>query len=188
ERAMLFSWPEGVTAGPATRPRGTELFLQSGGAKIGVPVLPERTAVLSVAYDGRPACHYCGACGNGCDVRARFSSLDVIIPKLRRLANFELRTNAVAHQVLINDAGLARGISFFDAVSKQHYEAEARAVVLAASTVESGRIMLNSTSRIHPNGIGNSSGLIGHYLMDSTKTGAMLGVVAQLENRPRANE
>jgi choline dehydrogenase-like flavoprotein len=188
EPANYFNMPDGVYAGPAHKPRCTELFLQSCAAKIGVPVLPERTAVLSVAYDGRPACHYCGACGNGCDVRARFSSLDVIIPKLRRLPNFELRTNAVAHQVLTDENGLARGVSFFDALSKQHYEAGSRAVVLAASTVESGRIMLNSRSRIHPNGIGNSSGLIGHYLMDSTKSGAMLGVVPQLENRARANE
>src|SRR5712692_2877666 len=183
-----FNMPDGVYIGPPHKPRCTELFLRERAAKIGVPVLPERTAVLSVAYDGRPACHYCGACGNGCDVRARFSSLDVIIPKLRRLPNFELRTNAVAHQILTNENGLARGISFFDVLTRQHYEAESRAVVLAASTVESGRIMLNSKSRIHPSGIGNSSGLIGHYLMDSTKSGAMLGVVPQLENRVRANE
>ena len=77
--------------------------------------------------------------------------------------------------VLTDENGLARGVSFFDASSKQHYEVESRAVVLAASTVESGRMMLNSKSHHHPNGIGNSSGLIGHYLMDSTKSGAMSG-------------
>ena len=186
--ANYYNMPDGVYAGPAHPPRCTELFLAARAAKIGVPVLPERTAVLSVAYDGRPKCHYCGACGNGCDVGARFSSLDVIIPKLRRFQNFELRTNAVAHQILTDTNGLARGVSFFDAVTKRHYEAESRAVVLAASTVESGRILLNSKSRQHPNGIGNSSGLIGHYIMDSTKSGAMLGVVPQLQNRTRVNE
>jgi len=121
-------------------------------------------------------------------VRARFSSLDVIIPKLRRKPNFTLRTNSVAHQVLVDNKGRSRGVSFFDANTKRHYEVEARAVVLAASTVESGRIMLNSKSRFHPNGIGNSSGLVGHYLMDNVKSGAMVGIAPELKNRKRENE
>src|SRR5262249_35696582 len=155
------------------------LFLRERAAKIGVPVLHERTAVLSVPYDGRPACHYCGACGNGCDVGARFSSLDAIIPKLRKLSNFALRTNAVAHHVLADQNGKVRGVSHFDALTRHHYEVASRAVVLAASTVESGRIMLNSTSRFHPKGIGNSSGVLGHYLMDSTKSGQVSGIVPE---------
>ena len=180
--------PDGVYCGPPHKPRCSELFLKERAARLGVPVLHERTAVLSVPFDGRPACHFCGACGNGCDVRARFSSLDVIIPKLRRKSNFTLRTHAVAHQVLVGENGKARGVSFFDANTKQHEEVLARAVVLAASTVESGRIMLNSVSRFHPRGMGNSSGLLGRYLMDSVKSGAVIGVVPALENRPRANE
>ncbi|MCC6367073.1 MAG: GMC family oxidoreductase [Bryobacterales bacterium] len=187
-RDGYFNMPDGVYAGPAHNPRCTELWLKDRAAKIGVPVLPERTAVLSVAYDGRPPCHYCGACGNGCDVRARFSSLDVIIPKLKRKSNFTLRTYAVAHQVLVNGEGRARGVSFFDANTKQRYEVEGKAVVLAASTVESGRILLNSKSRFHPNGLGNSSGLIGHYLMDSTKSGAVVAAAPALKNRTRVNE
>ena len=180
--------PDGNYCGPAHRPRCTEIWFRDQAARIGVPVVAERTAVLSVPYDGRPACHYCGACGIGCDVRARFSSLDVIIPKLQRKPNFTLRTFAVAHQVLVDENGKARGISFFDANTKQHGEIAAKAVVVAASTVESGRILLNSKSRFHPNGIGNSSGLIGHYLMDSTKSGSIGGIVPRLKNRAREDE
>ena len=183
-----FNMPDGAYCGPPHQLRCSEIWYRERCAGIGVPVLPERTAVLSIDYDGRPKCHYCGACGVGCDVGARFSSLDAIIPKLRKLPNFTLRTHAVAHQVLVNENGLARGVSFFDANTKQHYEIEARAVVLAASTVESGRILLNSKSRFHPNGIGNSSGLVGHYLMDSIKSGAVTGVVPAFRNRPRVNE
>ena len=183
-----FNMPDGVYCGPPHRLRCTEIWFRDRMAGMGVPVVPERTAVLSVPYDGRPACHYCGACGNGCDVGARFSSLDAIIPKLRKLQNFTLRTHAVAHQVLVNDEGLARGVSFFDANTKQHHEVEARAVVVAASTVESGRILLNSRSRFHPNGLGNSSGLVGHYLMDSLKSGPVAGIVPAWMNRPRRNE
>jgi choline dehydrogenase-like flavoprotein len=75
-----------------------------------------------------------------------------------------------------------------DALTKKDYEIGANAVVVAASTVESGRILLNSKSRFHPAGIGNSSGAVGRYLMDSVKSGAMTGVVPQMKNRPRINE
>ncbi len=180
--------PDGTYAAPAHKPRCSELFLKKSAAKLGVPVLLERTAVLNAPYDGRPKCHFCGACGNGCDVRARFSSLDVIIPKLQRKPNFTLRTHAVAHQVLVDKNGRARGVSYFDARTKQHYEVEAKAVVLAASTVESGRILLNSKSRFHPQGIGNSSGLVGHYIMDNVKSGGMVGIVPELKNRRHENE
>jgi choline dehydrogenase-like flavoprotein len=189
EKDNYFNMPDGNYCGPAHRPRCNELKIKSRLAKIGVPVLNERTAVLSVNYDGRPKCHYCGACGHGCDTGgSRFSSLDVIIPKLQTKKNFTLRTHAVAHQVLVDNNGRARGVSFFDARNKKHYEVEARAVVLAASTVESGRIMLNSTSRFHPRGIGNSSGLVGHYLMDSVKSGGVAGIAPEFRNRPRENE
>ncbi|HEX9047036.1 MAG TPA: FAD-dependent oxidoreductase, partial [Verrucomicrobiae bacterium] len=107
--------PDGLYCGPAHPPRCNEVKIKTRLAKLGVPVLSERTAVLSVPYDGRPKCHFCGACGHGCDVRARFSSLDVIIPKLQAKPNFTLRTHAVAHQVLVNENGKARGVSFFDA-------------------------------------------------------------------------
>jgi choline dehydrogenase-like flavoprotein len=100
-----FNMPDGVYAGPPHHWRCTEVQLKDKLGRIGVPLVSERTAVLSAPYDGRPACHYCGACGVGCDVRARFSSLDVIIPKLRSKPNFTLRTNAVAHQVLVNGEG-----------------------------------------------------------------------------------
>ncbi len=183
-----FNMPDGKYCGPAHQPRCTELFIKERAARVGVPVVLERTAVLSVPYDGRPKCHFCGACGNGCDVGARFSSLDVIIPKLKKLPNFTLKTNAVAHQVLVDKEGRARGVSFFDALTKKHYEIEGKAVVLAASTVESGRILLNSKSRFHPNGMGNSSGLLGHYLMDTTKSGPVAGLAPQWKNRARANE
>jgi choline dehydrogenase-like flavoprotein len=188
QRENYFNMPDGIYAAPAHKPRCTEFHIKKSAAKIGVPVLLERTAVLSASYDGRPGCHYCGACGNGCDVRARFSSLDVIIPKLKAKKNFTLRTHAVAHQVLVDNNGQARGVSFFDARTKRHYEVPAKAVVLAASTVESGRILLNSKSRFHSRGLGNSSGLIGHYLMDSVKSGGVAGIVPVLKNRPRANE
>lgn len=183
-----FNMPDGVYAGPPHPWRCTEVDLRDKLSRLGVPVISERTAVLSVPYDGRPACHYCGACGVGCDVRARFSSLDVIIPKLRQKKNFTLRTNAVAHQVLVNQEGRAIGVSFIDTNDGKEYDVRSHAVVLAASTGETGRILLSSKSRFHTNGLGNSSGLVGHYLMDSTKSSAMTGIVPRWQGRRRQNE
>jgi choline dehydrogenase-like flavoprotein len=180
--------PDGVYAAPPHPWRCTEIALRDKLAKVHVPVISERTAVLSRPYDGRPGCHYCGSCGIGCDVRARFSSLDVIIPKLRDKKNFTLRTHAVAREVLVNKEGRAAGVSFVDANDRKDYEIRAKAVVLAASTGETGRLLLNSKSRFHPNGLGNSSGLVGHYLMDSTKSGGMSGIVPEWRNRKRQNE
>ena len=183
-----FNMPDGVYCGPPHKPRCTEVLLMERAPKVGIPVLANRSANLSVDYDGRPACHYCGECGRGCCVAARFSSLDVIVPKLRARPNFTMRTNAAVYQVLVDGNGKAKGVSFFDSVTKQYQEVTAKAVVLAASTVESCRIMLNSKSRFHPNGIGNSSGLIGHYVTDTVKSGPVVGILPQLRNRDRVNE
>jgi choline dehydrogenase-like flavoprotein len=183
-----FNMPDGIYAGPAHPPRCTEIALRDRLARIGVPVVAERTAVLSTNYDGRPKCHYCGHCGVGCDVRARFSSNDVILPKLRSKPNFTLKTHAIAHQVLVDQNGKARGVSYIDANNKLEYEIDAKAIVLAASTVESGRILLNSKSRFHPQGAANSSGMVGHYLMDSVKSGGMLGIVPSFGGRTPINE
>ena len=188
QKDNYFNMPDGVYCGPPHPPKCGELFLRDRAAKIGVPVLHERTAVLSVNYDGRPKCHYCGECGRGCDVGARFSTLDGVIPKLRKKPNFTLRTNAAVHQVLTDSDGRVRGLSFIDALTRQTYEINAKAVVLAASTVESGRIMLNSKSRHHPNGIANSSGVVGHYLMDTLKAGGASAVLPILKNRIPLNE
>ena len=186
-RDNYFNAPDGIYLAPL-KPRCTERLLMDRAVKIGVPVLLDRSAVLTEPYDGRPACHWCGECGRGCDVRARFSSLDVLIPKLRRKPNFELRSHAVAREVLVDGNGRARGVSYIDARTRVDYEVEARAVVLAASTVESGRILLNSKSRFHPRGIANSSGLVGRYLMDSVKAGPVVGILPELANRKVVNE
>ncbi len=187
-RDNYFNMPDGVYCGPPHAPRCSELFVKERAAKIGVPVLNERTAVLSVNYDGRPKCHYCGECGRGCDVRARFSTLDGIIPKLMKKSNFTLRTNSVAYQVTTDNSGKATGISYLDALSRKEESVKAKVVVLAASTAESGRILLNSKSRIHPNGLGNSSGVLGHYIMDSMKAGGVNAVLPVMRNRSWQNE
>jgi choline dehydrogenase-like flavoprotein len=121
-------------------------------------------------------------------VAARFSTLEVLIPLLVKRKNFTLKTHAATYQVLPDPRGRARGVSYIDTRTKLDYEVEARAVVLAASTVESGRILLNSRSQFHPRGFANSSGLVGHYVMDSVKAGSVSAWLPQLKGRAVVNE
>ena len=180
--------PDGVYMPPPPLRCG-ERLLKRGCEKLHIPAIPIRRAVLTQNYDGRAACHYCGECGRGCDTASRFSTLDAIIPKLLTTRNFTLRTRAAAHQVLIDGkTNRARGVSYIDARNNQEYEAYGRTVILGAGAMESTRILLNSKTREYPNGLANSSGVLGHYLMDTIKSGFVNGYVPHLSGHPILNE
>jgi choline dehydrogenase-like flavoprotein len=98
---------------------------------------------------------------------AMASSVNLFLPAAAAAGRLTLVPNAVVREVTVNKStGLASGVSFIDRVSRREYEARARVVVLAASCLESTRILLNSVSRQYPNGLGNSSGVLGRYLFD----------------------
>ncbi len=139
-----------------------------------------RVAQLSRPHRKRPACHCCGSCGNGCDVGAFFSTPAVTLPDAMATGKLTLRTNAVVRHVLVDNEGRPKGVGYYDRVTKKYEEAFAKVVVLAASTLESTRIMLNSTSRWHPNGLANSSGVLGHYLSDHFTAGSVSGILPEL--------
>ncbi len=134
----------------------------------GVRVLtPGRTAVLTQAHNGRAACHYCGPCHRGCITRSYFSSLNATLPAAEATGNMTLRPNSVVRQVDWSD-GRATGVTVIDRESHDVVEFRARVVVVAASTLESARILLNSANSEFTEGLGNSSGAVGRYLMDHT--------------------
>jgi len=185
----VFNTPSGKNLLPPFRPRCGELLIKKGAEKLGIKALPVPMAVLSKPYDGRPACHCCGACSYGCDTRSRYSALEVVIPKLEGRPNFTLRTNAAVHTVLMDRAsGKARGVTYIDTQSKQPYEVYGKAVVLAASMVESIRILFNSRDRERPQGLGNSSGVLGRYLMEHVNFNDLDGFFPQLAGRPTTND
>jgi choline dehydrogenase-like flavoprotein len=174
---------------PGFRPRCGEWLIKRGAEKLGMKVLPLQLAVLSQNYDGRPACHYCGACNNGCDSASRFSSPDVLVPKLQPLKNFTLQTHAVVHNVLMDkNTGKARGVTYIDANNRQEYKAYGKTVVLGASMVESLRILFNSRSRDYPSGLANSSGVLGKYLSEHVAFNSIGGFMPQLAGRPTTND
>ena len=169
---------------PAFNLRCLDHILQKGAEKIGVPYLPDRISQLTENHEGYPACHYCGACTFGCDTGSFFSSPWRFLPKAEATRNLELRTDALAKNILVDANGMAKGVAYIDRKTKQEVEVYSKAVVVAASCVESTKIMLNSKSRHWPNGIANSSGQLGRNLCDHLYGESAHGYLPQLLGQP----
>lgn len=159
-------------------------LLAAGARKTGVPYLPDRIAQLTQAHNGHPACHYCGNCTTGCDVGAFFSSPYFFLPKAHETGNLELRTNAIAREILVDQDGMAKGVAYVDRMTRQEVEVYAKAVVVAASCISTAQILLNSRSRQSPTGIANSSGQVGKNLCDHLYGLSGYGYLPQLLGRP----
>jgi choline dehydrogenase-like flavoprotein len=136
------------------------------GRTFGWRVMPDRVANLTVAHNGRPACHYCDQCQRGCHTASYFNSPSVTLPAAARTGRYTLVSDAIVSHVLMNRDGLAEGVRYIDRTSHRQREAYAKVVVLAAGALESTRILLNSQSPRFPNGVGNGEGVLGRYLMD----------------------
>jgi choline dehydrogenase-like flavoprotein len=126
-----------------------------------------RAAILTRNHNGRAACHYCGPCERGCITHSYFSSLGSTLPAAQKTGRLTLRPNSVVAEVLYDPArGRARGVRVIDALTREETEFEARVIFLCASAIESVRLLLNSRSTQFADGLANSSGLLGRYVMD----------------------
>ena len=153
---------------------------------------------LGVTTDGlshnkyRSRCYGRGACFRrvgGCDIHAAFDSPTGLIYPAWDTGQLAVRTNATVHQVLMDpDTGKARGVAFIDTATRKSYEAKARVVVLAASTLESTRILLLSKSRQHPNGLANYSGHLGHNLCEHVLGPRVHGIYKDRVGKARSND
>jgi choline dehydrogenase-like flavoprotein len=164
--------------------RCIDRILESGARKAGIPYLPDRIAQLTVPHAGHPACHYCANCTEGCDIGAFFSTPWFFLPAAEKSGNLDLRTNALCKNILVDENGRAKGVAYIDRNTKQEVEVYGKAVVLAASCVESARIVLNSKSRHWPDGIANSSGQAGRNLCDHLYGTTARGYFPQLLGQP----
>jgi choline dehydrogenase-like flavoprotein len=171
--------PDGEYLPPMTW-RCIDYIIKKASDKIGVPYLPDRCAQLTVPHNGHPACHYCGNCSRGCDVGAFFSPTWFTIPDAENTKKLTLLTNALVRSVIVDEDGMAKGVSYIDRTTKKEMEAYAKVVVLAASCVETAHIMLNSKSRHWPTGIANSSGQLGLNLCDHLYGSPGYGYLPQL--------
>lgn len=178
--------PDGIFQ-PAPEPACYEHFVKHGCDDLGITCIPSRMSILTRPLNGRPACHYCGQCGRGCAAHSNFSTPSVLLPPAMETGRLELVTNAMAREVTTDANGLATGVSYVDKTSGRENHVRASVVVVAASACESARLLLNSKSPRHPDGLGNSSGTLGRYLMDSTGTDA-IGYFPQLADGVPHNE
>jgi choline dehydrogenase-like flavoprotein len=159
--------PDGIFQ-PPPKPRCYELLIQRASQKLNIPSVPSRLSILTQPLNGRPACHYCGQCGRGCSTHSNFSSPSVLIPPALKTGKLKIVTGAMAREVTVDASGLATGVTYIEKATKRDNHVRARIVVLAASACESARILLNSKSSKFPQGLANSSGVVGKYLTDST--------------------
>ena len=196
---------------PPPKARAGELLAQNRAKKLGIPVIPIHRAVLSVKQDAdtipaklhpqnpaaqrilaqsmreRAACFWATNCGRGCSTRANYQSTTVHLPPALATGNLDILPNAMVREVTMDENGKATGVIYIDRVTGEAHTLKARVVVLAASSAESVRVLLNSKSVRYPNGVANSSGLVGKYIMDTV--GARLGgQIPLLENLPLHNE
>jgi choline dehydrogenase-like flavoprotein len=181
----LHNEPDGIFL-PPPKPRAHELLIKKACDRLKIPVVPARLSILTRSHNGRAACHYCGQCGRGCAVHANFSSTSVMLPPALKTGKLTIIPNAMAREVTIGPDGLATGISYVDTQQMTEVQIRARVVVLAASCCESARLLLNSKSSRFPDGVANSSGLVGKYLTDSTGL-SVSGFIPALQDLPRYN-
>jgi choline dehydrogenase-like flavoprotein len=179
--------PDGIFL-PPPKPRLHELFIKKAGTSVGVPVIPSRLSILTKQINSeRGQCFFCAQCGRSCKVYGDFSASSCLVIPALKTGNIDLVTGAMAREVLTDKEGLATGVSYVHKEDMQEYQVYGRTVILAASACESARLMLNSKSVRHPNGLGNDSDTVGRYLHDSTGSD-MSGIIPQLLDRKRYNE
>jgi choline dehydrogenase-like flavoprotein len=184
-REGLPQMPDGKFLPPMNLSCGEVLAKQIIEKQFGWRLMSDRVANLTVPHNGRPACHYCDQCQRGCHTASYFNSPSVTLPAAARTGRFKLLSDAVVSHIVMNGEGKAEGVHYISRESKTHGEVHARVVVIAAATLESTRILLNSRSPRFPNGIGNSNGVLGHYLMDHFTVEGAGGELASLKSAQR---
>jgi choline dehydrogenase-like flavoprotein len=181
----LHQMPDGKFLPPMNLSCGEVLAKDVIERQFGWRVMPDRVANLTVPHNGRPACHYCDQCQRGCHTASYFNSPSVTLPAAARTGRFTLLSDAVVSHIITNGEGRAVGVEYISRLSRVHKEVRARIVVIAAATLESTRLLLNSRSARFPNGIGNSSGVLGHYLMDHFTVEGAGGELTSLKSEKR---
>ena len=138
---------------------------EAGAKKLGYKeVHTGRMAINSQPRDGRASCLQIGFCFQGCKTGAKWSTLVAEIPKGEASGNLEVRPNSQVLEIEHDDSGKVTGVVYADKDGKQHMQ-KARVVCVAGNSIESPRLLLNSASSKYPDGLANSSGLVGKNYM-----------------------
>jgi choline dehydrogenase-like flavoprotein len=177
--------PDGQFQPPMPLTCQETLFRNRVKEKLGRAVTLARSANLTKPQNGRGPCHYCGPCERGCMTHSYFNAAFTTVPDALRTGNCTLISNAMAHKVLVDgNTNKARGVLYVDRNTRQSREIYARTVILCAQTQESTRILLNSSTGAYPNGLANSSGVLGHYLTAHVRSGGGSGELPSFGEKP----
>jgi choline dehydrogenase-like flavoprotein len=148
-----------------------------------------RTAILTQVHKGRAACHYCGTCHRGCITGSYFSSNSSTLPAAQKTGRLTIRPFSIVRSLNF-DSNTRRvtGVNVIDGQTRQALEFRGRVVFVCASALESARLLLNSSTTEFPNGLANSSGELGHNVMDHVMGGGADGIIPGHEDkRPLGN-
>jgi choline dehydrogenase-like flavoprotein len=169
---------------PAPKPRLHELYYMKGARKSNVDVIPARLSILTKRINkDRGVCFYCSQCSRSCFAYADFSAGSVLIFPAMKGGQIDLFTDCMVRSVTTDAEGLATGVSYINKEDRREYQLKGKTVLLGASACSSARILLNSKSDQHPNGLGNSSDTVGRYLHDSTGAGRSAFVPALMDRK-----
>ncbi len=172
-------WEIGVsgTTGPWDPPRSRDypcppmpvksagVLLERAARALGYTAFPAPVAILSQPFNGRPACIHCGFCnGFGCEVAAKSSTAVTMIPQALATGNCELRTGCTVSRINTTDDGRVNEVVYWEQDGTEQAQ-QAKAVVLCANGAETPRLLFLSASSQHPDGLANSSGMVGRNLM-----------------------
>jgi choline dehydrogenase-like flavoprotein len=140
-------------------------LLERAAEKLGLHAQPAPLAILSQPLNGRPPCIHCGYCmAFGCEVGAKSSTLVTMIPQALASGRCEIRPESTVFRLETNAAGKIDEVMYYDADGNERAQ-KARAVILSANGAETPRLLLESASARHPDGLANSSGYVGRNLM-----------------------
>jgi choline dehydrogenase-like flavoprotein len=184
-REGIPSAPDGIFL-PPPAPRCSDRLIQRGCEKLRIPCIAGRAAILTKPHQGRVPCHYCAQCTQGCRTGSSFSSSQVLIPPALKTGRLRIIPLAMVRQVLVDGTGRACGVSYIDKTTRTEQRVRSRMVWLGASACESARLLLNSRSAQFPDGLANSSGAVGRYLMESVAT-TVTGSFPELARIPPHN-
>jgi choline dehydrogenase-like flavoprotein len=153
--------------------KSSGVLLERGARKLGWHPYPAPVAILSKPYQGRSACAHCGFCiFFGCEWGAKSSTLATVIPVAEKTGRCEIRSSSYVSKVSTDKSGRVDGVLYFDAHKQEHLQ-KAKAVVVCANGAETPRLLLMSKSNLYPQGLANSSGLVGKFFMVDLNSSAI---------------
>jgi len=153
---------------PALRAHPAAKLVDEAAKSLGLHSFPSPRAIASTNVGSRPPCNLCGFCGDyGCENHSKSSTLATLLPRAERTGHCEIRAKCMVNRIGTDDRGRARFVEYLDADGRLQ-RLNGRAIVLAASAIESARLLLLSQSNTFPGGLGNGSGLVGRNLTFST--------------------